>query len=178
MRKKLTGHFLIFLVYFFRYSLLFLTSIFLAVSYFDIPCFLVRFYSLFQGRNRNPCFSRGFLARWASRDTLMSRDKNCRGSDFERGKMPSLVGKRQFWGHFRRQFGRGSFRVKNRREAVGSQFLPRDIKVSRRALWVLSFTKNRECQFVHKMFAHNFGPITPPGAPPPKNLRNPCAPNS
>ena len=49
--------------------------------------------------------------------------------------MPSLVGERQFWRHFRRQFGRGELRVKNCRETVGSQFLPRDIKVSRRALW-------------------------------------------
>ena len=49
--------------------------------------------------------------------------------------MPSLVGERQCWRHFRRQFGRGQLRVKNCRETVASQFLPRDIKVSRRALW-------------------------------------------
>ena len=46
--------------------------------------------------------------------------------------MPSLVGKRQFWRHFGRQFGRGHLRVKNCRKTVGSQLLPRDIKVSRR----------------------------------------------
>ena len=64
-----------------------------------------------------------------------SRSYPHRGGNFERGKMPSLVGERQSWRHFRRQFGRGSLRVKNCRKTVGSQFLPRDIKVSRRALW-------------------------------------------
>ena len=50
-------------------------------------------------------------------------------------KMPCPVAERQFWRHFRRQFGRGQLRVENCRETVGSQLLPRDIKVSRRALW-------------------------------------------
>ena len=58
-----------------------------------------------------------------------------RRGNFEREKKPSLVGERQFWKHFRRQFGREQSRVKNCRETAGSQFLPRDIKVSRRALW-------------------------------------------
>ena len=59
---------------------------------------------------------------WAQRDTMMSRGKSCRetilslnclavtitaGAILKEEKMPSLVGERQFWGHFRRQFGRG-----------------------------------------------------------------------
>ena len=50
-------------------------------------------------------------------------------------KMSSIVGERQSGRHFKRQFGRGQLRVKNCRETVGSQFLPRGIKMSRRALW-------------------------------------------
>ena len=51
-------------------------------------------------------------------------------------KKASLVGERQFGRRFRRQFGRGYLRVKNCPETVGRQFLPRDINLSRRALWV------------------------------------------
>ena len=67
------------------------------------------------------------------RDTLMSRGKNCRETIFvsrlsrkvtlttgvilKEEKMPSLVVERQFW----------------------SQFLLRDIKVSRRALWEVPY---------------------------------------
>ena len=61
-------------------------------------------------------------SQWARRGILMSRNKKCRetafvsqlsrnyphcGGAFEREKMPSLVGERQFGRHFRRQFGRG-----------------------------------------------------------------------
>ena len=56
-------------------------------------------------------------------------------SPFLREKKPSLVGERQFARHCRRQFGRGQLRVKNCLETAGRQFLPRDIKMSRRALW-------------------------------------------
>ena len=50
--------------------------------------------------------------------------------------MSCIVGERQFGRHFKRQFGRGQLRVKNCRETVGSHFLPRGIKMSRRALWL------------------------------------------
>ena len=90
------------------------------------------------------------VSQWAKRDTLMSRGKYRRetifvsqlsrsyprrGGNFERGKIPFLVGERQLWRHFRRQFGREQLRVKNCRETVGSQSSLRDIKVSRGALW-------------------------------------------
>ena len=67
---------------------------------------------------------------------------NCRaitlttGAILKEEEMSSTVGERQFGRHFKRQFGRGYLRVKNCRETVGSQFLPRGIKMSRRALWV------------------------------------------
>ena len=57
-------------------------------------------------------------------------------------KMSSTVGERQFGRHFKRQFERGYLRVKNCRETVGSQFLPRGIKMSRRALWVFLRLRN------------------------------------
>ena len=81
----------------------------------------------------------------------MPRGKNCRetifaaqlppnaltaGAILKEETMSSIVGERQFGRHFKRQFGRGQLRVKNWRETVGSQFLPRGIKMSRRALWV------------------------------------------
>ena len=84
----------------------------------------------------------------------MPRGKNCRetifaarlprnyphrGGYFERGKIASLVGERQFGVTFKRQFGRGELRAKSCRETVGSQFLPQDIKMSRRALWENNF---------------------------------------
>ena len=57
-------------------------------------------------------------AQWARRDSLMSRDKNCRktifvsqlsrnhprGGNYETRKKALFVGKRQFGRHFRRQF--------------------------------------------------------------------------
>ena len=75
----------------------------------------------------------------------MSRDKSCRekmfvsrlprdyphrGGNFERGKMPSLVGGRQFGRHFRRQFGRRQLRVKNCLETMGTIFATRHQDVS------------------------------------------------
>ena len=60
----------------------------------------------------------GMLTQWTRRDILMSRDKNCReiifvsqlsrnyphrGGNFERGKMPSLVGERQCGRHLKRE---------------------------------------------------------------------------
>ena len=56
-------------------------------------------------------------------------------------RMSSRVGERPFGRHFKRQFGRGQSRVKNCRETVGSQFLPRDIQMSRTALWDTVFGK-------------------------------------
>ena len=53
--------------------------------------------------------------------------------------MSSIVGERHFGRHFKRLFGRGLLRVKNCRETVGSQFLPRGIKMSRKALWAFMF---------------------------------------
>ena len=51
------------------------------------------------------------------------------GVILKKEQMPSLVGERPFWRHFRRHFGRGYLRVKDCRETVGSQFLLRDIKI-------------------------------------------------
>ena len=67
---------------------------------------------------------------------------NCRATTLTAGailkeeQMSSTVGERQFRRHFKRQFGRGQLRVKNCCKTVGSQFLPRGIKMPRRALWV------------------------------------------
>ena len=93
-----------------------------------------------------------FCYQRARRGILMPRGKNRRetifaaqlprnyphhGGIFERGKKcPLLWGRGKFGRHFKRQFGRGYLRVKNCRDTVGSQFLPRGIKMSRRALWV------------------------------------------
>ena len=89
-------------------------------------------------------------AQRARRGILMPRGKHCRekllplnccaitlttGAILKEEKMSSIVGERQFRRHFKRQFGRGQSRVKNCRETVGGQFLPRGIKISRRALW-------------------------------------------
>ena len=94
---------------------------------------------------------RWYHSQRARRGMLMPRGKNCRetifaaqlprnypphGGNLKEEKMSSTVGERQFGRHFKRQFGRGYLRVKNCRETVGSQFLPRGIKMSRRALWV------------------------------------------
>ena len=57
------------------------------------------------------------------------------------GLKPSLVVKRQFGTHCRRQFGRGQFQVKNYRETMGRQFLPQDIWMSRTALCVATRTR-------------------------------------
>ena len=60
--------------------------------------------------------------------------------------MFALGGERQFGRHFKRQFGRGQVSVKHRCEIIGSQFLPRGIKMSRRALWDVVFL---ECMRSH-----------------------------
>ena len=89
-------------------------------------------------------------AQRAQRGILMARGKHCRETIFaaqlsrnyprrkgyfERGIQPSLRVERQFGRHFKRQFGRGYLRVKNCRETVESQFLPRGTEISRRTIW-------------------------------------------
>ena len=88
-------------------------------------------------------------SQWAKRDTLMSRGENCRetifvsqlsrsyphrGGNFERGQNALLLWARDryFGSILGDNLGEGNCESKI---AVGSQFLPRDIKVSRRALW-------------------------------------------
>ena len=65
----------------------------------------------------------------------LPRDYPHRGADSERVKKPSLVGERQFGRHLRDTLGEGSCESKTAAETVGSQLLPRGIKMSRRTLW-------------------------------------------
>ena len=88
---------------------------------------------------------------WALRDILMSRGKNCpetifvsqlprnyphsRGN-FERGKNALTVwGRDSLGGILGDDLGEDNCEFKNCLETVGRQNLPRDIKMSRRALW-------------------------------------------
>ena len=50
-------------------------------------------------------------------------------------KTPSFVGERQFGRHFRRQFGRGSLRVKNCLETLGDKFCRETSDVSQGPLF-------------------------------------------
>ena len=59
-----------------------------------------------------------------------------RGQFWKRKKCPLLWGRGNLGGILRDNVGEGNLRVKNCRETVGSQFLPRGIKMPRRALWV------------------------------------------
>ena len=108
-------------------------------------------YRFWKDKNNIFEFLGGNVTQPAWRGILMLRGKSCRetifaaqlprnypnrGANFERRrKALSLVGERQFGRHFKRQFGWGLLRVKNCRGTVGSQFLPRGIKMARRALW-------------------------------------------
>ena len=77
-----------------------------------------------------------------------------RGGTFERRKeQPSLVGERRFGRHFKSSiWSWGELRVKNCRETVGSQFLPRGILMPRRAFWERGVSK----RWIWRMTAASF----------------------
>ena len=94
------------------------------------------------------------LTQWARGDILMSWGKNCRetifffplsrnyphcGSNFESGKQPSLAGERQLGCILGDKLGEGNCESEIVSRQWGNNFLPRDIKMSRRALWAIDF---------------------------------------